>query len=327
MDQDQIDADVHFDLFAWANRISQFKNDLDAEIFVVSKNFTVYHLPVANKLNSQIAPVFLHEILKEIEKGADLGLETREYEQSEKEPGVLLYSSRKNVSRAETVLDAIENSRKDIEAFNEYDHEFKNMRMIVAKFSKDNSGEEIKPFYVAKLISGNAALNERNSWQIDQDNKLNEFAPEVAFKIPTDNQVLIVDERIFAFDPGKFAKMFNYDFKLHQVAEKKIRIITERYKLTFPEGQTFESLISGRTKAVKILQKLDLAADVKPQEEIIEYACEMELGLMATDDGAIIIMDGHDVDTFVSLLNDDFMTSNLTGLKYKIGSKKLMEGE
>jgi hypothetical protein len=36
-------------------------------------------------------------------------------------------------------------------------------------------------------------------------------------------------------------------------------------------------------------------------------------------------MDEKDLDQFITLLNDDYMTSELTGKKYKIGSKKPLE--
>ena len=58
----------------------------------------------------------------------------------------------------------------------------------------------------------------------------------------------------------------------------------------------------------------------------MQYAEDMALNLMTTDGGAIIIMDNKDLDTFVSLLNDDFMTSELTGFKYEVKGKKLLEG-
>ena len=41
-------------------------------------------------------------------------------------------------------------------------------------------------------------------------------------------------------------------------------------------------------------------------------------------------MDGHDLDTFVNLLNEDYIVSNVTGKRYVIKSKKLLnepEGE
>ncbi len=49
--------------------------------------------------------------------------------------------------------------------------------------------------------------------------------------------------------------------------------------------------------------------------------------MMNDDSGAIIIMDEKDLDQFSTLLNDDYITSSLTGVKYKIGSKKPLETE
>ena len=65
----------------------------------------------------------------------------------------------------------------------------------------------------------------------------------------------------------------------------------------------------------------------KTQEELVTYSEDMALDLMTADDGAIIIMDGRDVDTFVGLLNDDYMSSDLTGLKYEVKAKKLLDGK
>ena len=51
----------------------------------------------------------------------------------------------------------------------------------------------------------------------------------------------------------------------------------------------------------------------------------MGLGLM-TDDaaGSIIIMDAKDAAVFVNLLNDDYVTSDLTGVKYEMRGKKIL---
>lgn len=344
-----------FDLFAWANHLSRIKNDLDAEFFVVNKKYTVYNLPISPELKPQIAPVFVLEILNEIEKGAGLGLEIREYEKSEEEPGVLLATTRARVANAAHVLDQIENQRREIETFNEYDHEFKTIKMIVARFSH----KDFSPFYVAKQINGAGSLNERSAWEIGASGKLEEFKAAAAFKIPTDNQVLIVNgaadfaknstnsagnsaaeqksssdsaeknrentDYIFAFAPKKFSAMFGYNYKQQAIADKKVAQILERYQLNFPEGQDLNTLVANRPKTVAKLQNLELGT--KSQEDLTNYSEEMALDLMTADDGAIIIMDGHDVDTFVGLLNDDYMTSDLTGLKYEIKAKKLLGGE
>ena len=318
-----------FDIFTWANHMARIKNDLDIDLFLVNKHYTVYHLAAASELKPQIAPVFVLEILNDIEKGAGLGLEIREFEQSESEPGVLLYSTRKRVSNADHVLNVIEHERSSIENFNEYDHEFKTIKMIIAKCSH----KDIEPFYICKQVSGSASLNERTAWEIGEDGKLQQFNAASAFKVPTDNQVLIVggqkteygedNQQIFAFAPKKFEAMFGYNYKKQAIADKRVEQILSRYRLNFPEGQDLNTMVAGKPKLINKLQNLEL--DTKTQEELVNYGEEMGLDLMTTDDGAIIIMDNKDIDTFVGLLNDDFMTSDLTGLKYEIKSKKLLE--
>lgn len=319
-------SEPSFDLFAWANQLARLKNDLKVELFLVNKHYTVYHLAVANALQPQVAPVFIVDLLSEIEKGAGLGLEVRAYEQSESEPGVLLYSTCGQVSNAGHILNVIEHERTSVETFNEYDHELKNIKLIAARFTHP----EITPFYACKQIAGSGSLNERTAWEIGEDGKLQQFSAASAFKIPLDNQVLIAgngdddaDQRIFAFAPKKFEAMFGYNYKKQAIADKKVEQILSRYQLNFPEGQDLNTMVSGHPKLINKLQNLELGT--KTQEELVDYGEEMGLDLMTTDDGAIIIMDSRDIETFVGLLNDDYMTSDLTGLKYEIKGKKLLE--
>ena len=319
-------SEPSFDLFAWANQLARLKNDLKVELFLVNKHYTVYHLAVANALQPQVAPVFIVDLLSEIEKGAGLGLEVRAYEQSESEPGVLLYSTCGQVSNAGHILNVIEHERTSVETFNEYDHELKNIKLIAARFTHP----EITPFYACKQIAGSGSLNERTAWEIGEDGKLQQFSAASAFKIPLDNQVLIAgngdndaDRRIFAFAPKKFEAMFGYNYKKQAIADKKVEQILSRYRLNFPEGQDLNTMVSGHPKLINKLQNLELGT--KTQEELVDYGEEMGLDLMTTDDGAIIIMDSRDIETFVGLLNDDYMTSDLTGLKYEIKGKKLLE--
>lgn len=323
------DGQPKFDLFAWANHLSRVKNDIDVDLFLVNKRYTVYHLNVDSTLKPQIAPVFLIGVLDDIEKGAGLGLELREFEKSEKEPGVLLYSTVKRVTNANHVLSVIEHERNTIENFNEYDHEFKNIKMIVARCTH----KDFDPFYICKQVSGSASLNEQTAWEINESGKLEKFNAASAFKVPTDNQVLICggstdengerNQQIFAFAPKKFEAMFGYNYKKQAIADKKVEQILSRYSLNFPEGQDLNTMVAGKPKLINKLQNLELGT--KTQEEIVDYGEEMGLDLMTTDDGAIIMMDPKDVEVFVGLLNDDYMTSDLTGLKYEIKSKKLLE--
>ena len=47
------------------------------------------------------------------------------------------------------------------------------------------------------------------------------------------NQVLIVGKDIFAFNPGKFERMFGYEYKKQVIADKKVAEIEKEYKLSF----------------------------------------------------------------------------------------------
>lgn len=326
---EKIEGESRFDLFAWANKLGAVRSDLSLELFLVNKRYTVYSLAVSNDLKSQIPPVFLLDILNAIDKGAELGMTIREFEKSESEPGVLLYSTTAQVANAGHVLDIIERQRTSIEEFNEYDHEFKTIKMIIARFYRDGT----EPFYICKQISGSSSLNERTAWQINEHGKLESFQAASAFKVPTDNQVLICGKstgtshkecyRIFAFAPKKFEAMFDYNYKKQAIADSKVQEILSRYQLNFPEGQDLNTMVAGRPKIINKLQQLEIGT--KTQAELTDFAEQMGLDLMTTDSGAIIIMDAKDIETFVGLLNDDYMTSDLTGLSYEVKGKKLID--
>jgi hypothetical protein len=84
-----------------------------------------------------------------------------------------------------------------------------------------------------------------------------------------------------------------------------------------------QTLVRERKKIVNKLQKMEIGG--VSQEQALEYADTMQLELMTDDAGAIIIMDGNDLDTFVNLINEDYITSEITGKRYEIKSKKLLD--
>ena len=152
------------------------------------------------------------------------------------------------------------------------------------------------------------------------------FSADVGLKITPDNQVLIAGGDIFAFNESKFIRLFGYDAKQFAVAEEKIAEIEKNFKLKFPEGMTFDALVRDTKSLVTKLQKVEIG--LVTQEQVIEQADEMGLELM-TDDatGEIIIMDAKDAAKFVNLLNDDYMTSDMTGIKYELKGKKELRGD
>ncbi|HCH34281.1 MAG: hypothetical protein UY35_C0006G0010 [Candidatus Saccharibacteria bacterium GW2011_GWC2_48_9] len=308
------------DIFLWANTVDGLKKELDVELYLFNKNYTPYSTNFASELNAQIKPMFLYDILGFVTMGAGTGLSVRDFELSDGEENTLLRTDLEKVGRAETLLHLIEHERHDIMEFSEEEHEFKRIKGIAAKFT--HKDDATKSFYIIKMIQQSNVLKGATSWEF-RDGKFGAFAAEVGFKLPSDNQVLIIDKDIFVFNQVKFERLFNYDYKKQAIADARVTEIENQYKLSFPEGVTMQDMVRERKKIVTKLQKLEIGG--VSQEQAIEYADEMQLDLMTDDGGAIIIMDGHDLDTFVNLINEDYITSQITGKRYEIKSKKLLD--
>lgn len=313
------------DIFLWANNIDAIKKEMDVEFFLFNKNYTPYTTNFMSELNAQVKPLFLYDYINFVNLGAGTGLSIRDFEMSESEEDTLLRTNLENVGRAETLIHIIEHQRSDIPEFSEEEHEFKRIKGIAARFThKDNPK---KAFYSIKAISQGGVLKGATAWQF-RDGKFGAFQADVGLKIPADNQVLIIDKDIFIFNQSKFERLFNYDYKKQALADQRVEEIEKQYKLSFPDGMDLQSLVREKKKTVNKLQKLEIGAI--SQEQVIEYADSMQLELMTDDAGAIIIMDGNDLDTFVNLINEDYITSEVTGRRFEIKSKKLLgepEGE
>lgn len=308
------------DIFLWANNIDEIKKDLDVEFFLFNKHYTPYTTNFNPELNSQIKPLFLFDIINFINLGAGTGLAVRDFEMSDGEDNVLLRTNLENVGRAETLLHLIEHQRSDIVEFSEEEHEFKRIKGILARFTHKDDPK--KTFYSIKLISQGNTLKGSTAWEF-RDGKFGAFQAEVGVKVPADNQVLIIDKDIFVFNENKFERMFNYDYKKQALADKKVAQIEKQFRLSFPDGLDLQTMVRDRHKTVNKLQKVEIGNIT--QEQVVKYCDDMEMELMTDDSGAIIIMDGNDLDVFVNLINEDYITAEITGRRYEIKSKKLLD--
>ncbi len=308
------------DIFLWANNTDGVKKDLDVEFFLFNKNYTPYTTNFATELNAQIKPLFLFDLVNYVNLGAGTGLSVRDYEVSDGEENVLLRTDLEKVGRAETLIHLIEHERHDIVEFSEQEHEFKRIKGVVARFTHKDDPK--KAFYSIKAISQGNVLKGATAWEF-REGKFGAFQAEVGLKMPDDNQVLIIDKDIFVFNQPKFEKLFNYEYKKLVVADQKVEEIEKHFKLSFPDGLDLQTLVRDKKKVFNKLQKLEIGN--VSQEQAVEYADDMQLELMTDDAGAIIIMDGNDLDTFVNLINEDYITSQITGKRYEIKSKKLLD--
>jgi len=318
-----------FDVFNWANEIDEIKNNVSVELFLFNKNYTPYKVRYDEKLTNSVKSMFMLEAINYIIKEADKGLECRTYERSDGEEKVIYKTKLENVGRAETLLHLIENEYKDIDFFSDNEYEFKKVKGILAKFSYPGADDgSMKSFYIAKGISASAAIKGATSWELNGES-FEPFSAEVAIKMPEDNQVAIVDKSVIVFSQSKFENLFQYDYKSQVLAEQKARELEEKYQLSFSEGLTLDTLLQDKKPLLKKVQQIDLN-EAMSQDQMLDYADDMQLDLMTDDDKSIIIMDDKDLTTFVNLLNEDYYVSPVTGLRYEIKSKKLLgepEGE
>ena len=321
-------AETPFDIFLWANEVDEIKNNVSVELFLFNKNYTPFKVRYSDQLTNSVKAMFMQEAIGYIIKEADKGLECRDYEKSDGEDKVVYRTDLANVGRAETLIHLIENEYKDIAYFSDNEYEFKKVKGIIAKFTYPGGEAGTKTFYIAKGISASAALKGATSWELNGES-FEPFSAEVAIKMPEDNQVAIVDGTVIIFNQTKFEALFQYDYKSQVIADAKAKEIQEKYKLSFAEGLTLNALLQDKKPLLKKLQAMEISEEMS-QEQLIDYADEVQLDLMTDDDGSIIIMDDRDLTMFVNLLNEDYYTSPVSGLRYEIKSKKLMgeaEGE
>lgn len=313
--------DDSFDIFYWANQVDFRKSELDVELFFFSKNYTPYLVSISDKVREQLLPLFLYDHIHQLQLDGAIGMQVRDYETSEPVDNTLLSVELEKVDRANTLIYLIESERSDILQFSEVEHEVKRMAGIVARFS-DPSGE-IEPFYVVKQLETSKVLNNRAAWEMNGDT-LSEMSASVCLKIPTDNQVLIVGERIFAFKPGKFVKLFKFDPAIANLIRTRSEYLTKQYSLVFPEGLSMNYIAESSKKVSDMLVKLD-GRDLPSIDAVVDHAEEMDLALMTDENGSIIIMDTRDAAMLLNIIADNYVDSNLTGLHYLVKNKQRID--
>lgn len=322
MDETPIDApsakDTYkeTDVFAWANNLLQYKEELKIELFLVNKNYIPYRTNLDKDLRGQLEPLFVDELLEYLFDGAEKGMTVRGFEDAESEEGVLQRTQVFKVPNAYATLSWLNTQEHEIEVFNDADHDFKRIKGIVARLSHPDMKHKV---YVAKVLPRSNVMQGKAGWML-RSGKFVPFDADASLRIPSDNQLLIIDQDIYVFSQSRLKQLFAYDAKEASIAEKKLAEINEHFKLSFPEGQTLQTLIEGKKGAIKKLQKLD--PTLIKQEQLLEHAEELGIEMMQDDAGAIIIMDDKELGKFVNLLNDDYMESSLTGERYEIIRKR-----
>jgi hypothetical protein len=216
------------------------------------------------------------------------------------------------------LLHLIEKEYGDISFFSVEEHEFKKFRGVVDKFIYD-----YMLFYFLKGLGAGAAMAGKASWEL-RGESFGPMGADIAVRMPEDNQVLIAEGTVVIFNAGKFERLFAYDARVQALSEGYAREIEEAYGLSFPEGLTLNALLADKKPLVKKLEGVEIG-EMK-QEQVVDYADEMGLELMTDEGGKIIIMDEKDLAMFVGLLSEDYFVSPVSGRRYLVRSKKLLDG-
>lgn len=304
------------DVFAWANNLVQIKEDLSIELFLFSKNYVVYRTQLSKDLHRSLEALLIDNLLEAVLDGADKGLIVREFEDAEEEKHVLQRTRLNKVDNAHMVLNWLKTQEHEIEPFVEEEHDFKRIKGLVARCTHKDLE---KPFYIIKALPQGQIMKGKAGWML-RGGKFVPFDAEGALRIPADNQLLILDQDIYVFNQAKLASLFGYDAKKYRIAEEKLKLISENFKLSFDSDQTIEQMVKGKKSLVNKLQKLDPTAVT--QEKLMQHSEDLDLPLMTDPTGAIIIMDGKDLSMFVNLLNEDYIESPITGQRFEIANKK-----
>lgn len=305
------------DIFAWANNLFQYKEDLKIELFLISKTYVLYRAKVHAELVSQLQPLFIDGLMEYVLSGVESGLIVRGFEEAESEDNVLQRTKVGRIEHLVTVLDWVKNQEHMIEQFNE-DFGLKGMRGVIARCTAPGMK---RAFYVIKKLPAAQLLDGEGTWIAKGAN----FVPIVAgvLRIPADDQLMVLEDDLYVFNQAKLEQLFGYNIKKNAIAEKKVREIEANFKLSFAEELDLQTMVKGNKTIINKLQKLD--PSLVQQDALLDQAEELGLSLMTDDSGAIIIMNNKDLTVFVNLLNDDYVESNLTGLRYEIKSKRLLK--
>ncbi|HUC89597.1 MAG TPA: Kiwa anti-phage protein KwaB-like domain-containing protein [Patescibacteria group bacterium] len=303
------------DVFAWANNLFEYKEELTMELFWINKNNVVYRSKLDATLAKQMQPLFIDNALGCVLDGAEAGMVVRDLADGESEHGVLQRVRWNKVEKLREVMHWIRTQEHETEIFTEQEHDLKRIKGAIVRVSHPKLPQ---PFYIIKALSGGQTLKGEGTWMV-QDKIFKPFQA-AALKIPAEAHMLLLDQDLYVFNQSKLDRLFSYDAKKNSIAARKVREIEDHYQLSFAEGLTLQSAIEGNKALINKLQNVEVG-ELK-QEQLIDHADELGVDLMVDEAGAIIIMSQKDLARFVNLLNDDYMESNLTGNRYEVQRKR-----
>lgn len=320
--QSDTETSIETDIFLWANQLIPVKEEISIELFLFNKNNVVYRTTRSKELELQMHDLLIDPLLAAVLDGADEGMTVHYFEDAQADLNVLLKTRLQKVDKLRELLNWLKFQERDIEPFVEEEHDFKRLKGVIARV---NHATFAQPFYVIKALPQSNLMKANAGWLL-RNGKFVKFDAEGALRLPGDNQLLLIENDLYVFNQAKLEQLFNYNAKKLSIAEQKSAAIEQHFKLSLVDGHTLHSMVKDKRPLVNKLQQIE--PDKISQDELLSHAEELGVELMTDTDGAIIIMENRDLTKFINLLNDDYMESALTGVRYEIKSKRpLRPGE
>jgi hypothetical protein len=133
--QKEIDSYQETDVFAWANNLVQYKDELKIELFFISKNYVLYRTAMADGLKKQLEPIFIDDLLDFVLEGAEKGLIVRGFEDAEAESNVLQRTQVFKVEKLRETLGWLHTQEREIVLFKDEEHDINHMKGVLARVS------------------------------------------------------------------------------------------------------------------------------------------------------------------------------------------------
>src|SRR5688572_11957007 len=196
------------DVYAWANNLFEYKEDLTIELFWINKNNVVYRTKTDQSLANQMQPLFVDNTLELVLDAAENGVPVRDFTDGEGEQGVIYRVQWKRVEKLREVMHWIRTQESEIELFAEEEHDLKRLKGALVRMSHPKMP---KPFYIIKAISGGQMLKGQGTWMVN--GKVFKAFEAAALKIPHEAHMLVLDQDLYVFNASKLDRLFSYDGK------------------------------------------------------------------------------------------------------------------
>ncbi|HYG83408.1 MAG TPA: Kiwa anti-phage protein KwaB-like domain-containing protein [Verrucomicrobiae bacterium] len=316
------------DIFQYVNSLGgqDLRTDeITVQLLVMTKDKTLYRTNIDQNIEDGLIDSFARPICNYITLGPDEGLVKQEYDpQQTPEHPVLWTLKDSEVPAFESVKDQLSGSLDSLELFQNEEGNLDGVTALALRIQFNE--QEMVVFQ--RLFPAHILKESRKFGLFFTGSNFGKLEHPTNFQVSRDNHVVYFGDTIHILHPGHFEALFDYETQKVAIASIKLGGIESRHaaNIELEDGTTLESLLAGDKVALNKLQKLEdnniTLSQIKLQELKDSHDLDIELN---TETGKMIIKNKRDAKSLISILNDDYLSSNLTSSNYAAQSKKKVQ--